>query len=88
MNLQDSLLYLVNGVSVVLVQFVVRILNWPATIVVYAAQYHNWDIVAAVKSLYTLCIVCTVTWQVLEIYWFWLIIQLSAGFAREKKKVT
>lgn len=82
--MQESFLYYANGISLVLVQLVVRVLNWPIVIVIYAAQYHQWDVVKALYSLYPLCIVSTGVWQVLEIYWFWMIIQLVAGFTKKK----
>lgn len=86
MKLHNTTLYFVNGVAVILVQLVVRVLNWPAVVVIFAAQYHAWDIIATLKSLYTMCIVSTTVWQVLEVYWFCLILNLAAGFTRPKKE--
>lgn len=84
--MQDTTFYLLNGVALVLVQLVVRLLNWPVVIIIYTAQYHNWDFVSAFNRVYNMCIVCTTVWQVLEIYWFWMIIQLVAGYKKKSDK--
>lgn len=86
LEMQDSIVYYANGLALILVQLVVRVLNWPIVIMIYAAQYHNWDVVKALYSLYPLCIVSTTIWQILELYWFWMIIQLVAGFTKKKKE--
>ena len=84
--MEDSSFYFLNGVSLVLVQLFVRVLNWPLVILLYTARYHNWDWLSAFNSLYTVCVVSTGVWQVLEIYWFWLILQLAASGFKKKKK--
>ena len=83
--MEETAFYWLNGVVLVLVQLVVRVLNWPLVILFYSAQYHNWDLLASLHSLYTICIVSTATWQALEIYWFLIIIRLVAGFNKKKK---
>ena len=86
LQLGDTVLYYTNGVSLVLVQLVVRVLNWPLVVVIYAAQYHNWDIVSSLYHLYPMCIIATTIWQSLEMYWFWMIIQLIAGYTKKKSE--
>ena len=88
LQMQSTILYFMNGVALVLVQLVVRVLNWPIVVLIYAAQYHAWDVWASLHDLYLLCFVCTITWQVLELYWFWMIVQLVAGFTKSSKKKT
>ena len=83
--MEDTAFYFFNGVSLILVQLVVRVLNWPIVILIYTAQYHNWDFIAAFNSLYIVCIVSTTTWQVLELYWFYLILKLAANGFHKKK---
>jgi hypothetical protein len=84
--MQETTLYFLNGMSLVLVQLVARVLNWPLVIIIYTAQYHNWDFIASFNSLYTVCIVSTGMWQILEFHWFWMIVQLVAGFKNGKKE--
>jgi hypothetical protein len=85
-QMQETTLYFLNGMSLVLVQLVARVLNWPLVIIIYTAQYHNWDFIASFNSLYTVCIVSTGMWQILEFHWFWMIVQLVAGFKNGKKE--
>ena len=87
LQMQSTMLYFMNGVALVVVQLVVRVLNWPIVVLIYAAQYHAWDVWASLHDLYLLCFVCTITWQVLELYWFWMIVQLVAGFTKNSKKI-
>jgi hypothetical protein len=84
LQMQETLLFLVNGVSLILVQLVVRVLNWPLVILAYAAHYHNWDLLASLRSLYAVCFISVGIWQMLEVYWFWMILQLVAGFTKGK----
>lgn len=57
--------------------FIVRILNVPFTLLVYAAQYHNWDIVSALLRLRIVCYIAIFLQYILQIYWFVLIIRLG-----------
>ena len=70
LNLQHTTLYRLTGIATLIVQFVTRILNWPLCILVYAAQYHDWDMVKAIHGLHSICIISMILWQVLETYWF------------------
>ena len=84
LKLQDTRLYFLSGVAVVVVQFVFRILDWPACILLYAAQYHNWDVIKAIYGLHAICIVSIVFWQVMETYWFVKVLTIVRSFTREK----
>ena len=70
LNLQHTTLYRLTGIATLIVQFVTRILNWPLCILIYAAQYHDWDMVKAIHGLHSICIISMILWQVLETYWF------------------
>ncbi len=55
----------------------VRILNIPFVLLVYAAQYHNWNIVAALRKLRVVCYVAILLQYCLQLYWFNLILRLA-----------
>ena len=69
--------YLLNGFLLVFVFFVVRILNIPFALLVYAAQYHNWDIMKAVFHLRLACYVFIILQYIMQFYWFVLIVKLA-----------
>lgn len=72
-----TMVYLLNGFLLVFVFFVVRILNIPFTLMVYAAQYHSWNIVAALRRLRLVCYIAIGLQYVLQFYWFILIVKLA-----------
>lgn len=78
--------YLVNGYLLVVAFFVVRILNIPFVILVYAAQYHNWSIMEALYHLKISCYVFIILQYCLQIYWFTLILKLALRSLSERSK--
>lgn len=84
--MQGTTTYILNGIALVVVQLVIRVLNWPIVILIYAAQHHNWDVIKAVYSLNPMCTIATTLWQALEVYWFWMVMQLAAGITKKKNK--
>ena len=56
--------------------FTVRILNIPFALTVYAAQYHNWEIMATLYQLRLVCYISIILQYILQIYWFILILKL------------
>ena len=78
--------YLINGILLVVIFFIVRILNIPFTLTVYAAQYHSWDIVAALYHLRVVCYMFISLQYVMQIYWFCLIVKLAIKGLSERQK--
>ena len=46
---------------------------------VYAAQYHNWNLLAALRKLRLVCYVSIILQYCLQFYWFILIMKLALG---------
>ena len=59
--------YFVNGF---LVWFILLVLKFPIMILIYAAQYHNWDVYKALFHMTTTCYVSMSLELSLQIYWF------------------
>lgn len=71
------MVYLFNGFLLVAVFFVVRILNVPITLFIYAVQHHNWNMIAALRKLKLICYIAIVLQYILQFYWFVLIVRLA-----------
>ena len=86
------MIYIANGFLLVFVFFVVRILNIPFVLLVYAAQYHNWNIVSALRKLKVVCYVSIILQYCLQFYWFNLIVRLALrsfkSFLQSRQKGT
>jgi len=74
--------YKANGYLLVFIFFVVRILNIPFDVIVYAAQYHNWNIFRALQKFQLSCYVSIFLMYIMQIYWFAMILTLAL---RERK---
>ena len=74
---QKSKIYFWNGVILLPIYFVVRILNLPLTFLTYAAQFHNWDLFAALKSMFLICHAFNVIQLSLQFIWFSAIIRIA-----------
>ena len=85
-----TMVYIFNGFLLVFVFFVVRILNIPLVLMVYAAQYHNWNIVAALQRLRLVCYVSIILQYFLQFYWFIKIVKLAlrsfGSFLKSRKQ--
>ena len=71
LGLTKSRIYMVNGIILILLFFVMRILNYPIAVPVYAAQYHNWNIWSALKNLYPLCHTLSAIQFAFQAFWFY-----------------
>ena len=80
-----SRVYMANGILLLLLFFVMRILNYPIAVLVYAAQYHNWSIWSALKNLYPMCHILSVLQTSLQAFWFYKIIVIGASALAHKK---
>lgn len=80
-------MYIANGFLLVFVFFVVRILNIPFAITVYAAQYHNWNFISALLRLRLVCYIFIGLQYIMQLYWFILIVKLALkSFAKFLQK--
>ena len=69
--------YIFNGFLLVAVFFVVRILNIPIVLLIYAAQCHNWNLIAALRKLKLICYFSICLQYTLQFYWFIKIVKLA-----------
>ena len=81
-----SLLYIVNGIALIVLFFVMRILNYPIAVLVYAAQYHHWNIWSALKALYPMCHILSAIQFSFQAFWFYQIFRLGAKAILSKNK--
>ena len=86
LGLTKSRVYMVNGIILILLFFVMRILNYPIAVLVYAAQYHNWSIWSALKNLYPLCHTLSAIQFAFQAFWFYQIFRLGAKAILSKKE--
>ena len=69
--------YFVNRFLAVFTWFVLHVLKFPIMILIYAAQYHNWDVYKALFHMTTTCYVSMSLELSLQIYWFILILGVA-----------
>ena len=82
LKLDNTTCYKINGLILIPIFFVARILNIPLAFLAYAAQYHSWDIWTAIKSMTLFCHFCNVGQWLLQLYWFTAIIGIVTGAVR------
>jgi len=85
LGLTKSTFYLINGIILFTLFFIVRILNYPIAVLVYAAQYHGWNIWSALKGLYPLCHILSAVQFSFQAFWFYQIFRLGAKAVLSKK---
>ncbi len=71
--------YFVNGFLAVVVWFFVRILKLPFMVMVYAAEYHNWNIYKALLHMRVVCYVSITLEMTMQVYWFIFIVRVALG---------
>ena len=86
LGLTKSRVYVANGIILLLLFFVMRILNYPIAVLVYAAQYHNWSIWSALKNLYPMCHTLSAIQFAFQAFWFYQIFRLGAKAILSKKE--
>ena len=80
-----TVFYKVNGVFLLVTFFIVRLLNTPLSFLAYAAQYHSWDVVAAVKAMKPICHTCLILEYALQVYWYSAIVKLAHSVVKRPK---
>ena len=76
---------MVNGIILVLLFLLIRILNYPIAVLVYAAQYHDWSIWLALSALYPMCHILSALQFSLQAFWFYQIVRVSGSALLNKK---
>ena len=82
LGLTKNVWYTINGAVLILVFLLVRVLNMPMCIVVYAAQYHQWSIMDTLRHLRWTCYAGIVTDVLIQGYWFISLLTLARGVIR------
>ena len=85
LGLTKSTFYVVNGIILVLLFLLIRILNYPIAILVYTAQYHNWNIWSALSALYPMCHILSALQSSLQAFWFYQIVTIGGSALLHKK---
>ena len=65
----------------------IRILNYPIAVLVYAAQYHSWSIWSALSTLYPMCHILSALQFSLQAFWFYRIISIGGSALLHKKEL-
>lgn len=69
----------VNGALTILTFFIFRVMNTPLTVLLYAAQNHDWDVLAAMWTMRPVCHVTLALEFVLQVYWFSGLIRIAGS---------
>ena len=78
---------MINGAVGIIFFFLCRVIKWPLVILLYAAQYHNYSMIAALMNLHKVCWICTGLDMALCLYWFKRILEVaSKSFKADKPK--
>ena len=78
LGMADTNFYTLNGALLILFFLVFRVLFVPITVTIYAAQYHQWDVVQALGRMTRICHLCNAIQFCLQLYWFVCLLQLAA----------
>ncbi len=79
LNLHQTALATIIGALGVLTFFIFRLLNTPLTILLFAAQQHDWDLLAAASAMKPMCHVALGLEFLLQLYWFSAIVVVAAN---------
>ncbi len=71
-----------NGGFLVLVFLASRVMFVPSSIAIYAAQYHQWDVMQALGTMKRVCHLGNALQFSFQLYWFVLLLRLSASVVR------
>lgn len=86
LGLTKSVFYTINGAVLIVVFLLVRVLNMPACFLIYAAQYHQWNLVDALAHMKWSCYAGISTVIFLQTYWFMALLKLMCGVVRTRWK--
>ena len=85
LGLKNTLLYRINGLILLISFLLVRVLYTPLAILIYAGQYHNWNIWSALNSMYPVCHFSNSVQFVLQTYWYLAIVSIALGTVRRPR---
>ena len=69
-GLTHTSFYFANGVILLVLWILIRVLNYPLALLVYAAQYHGWNILSALGAMHAVCHLFSLLHFGFQIYWF------------------
>lgn len=88
LDLKDTNLYKLNGAILLLTFLLARVLYVPFALLIYAAQYHNWDVWLALKSMYPVCHFFNAVLVLLQTYWYLALVSIAMRTTRRRGAVT
>ncbi len=65
----------------------VRVCFVPITVTIYAAQYHQWNLLEAMGRMQTICYVCNLLQFSFQLYWFVQLVRLAGQVVRGWSRV-
>ena len=77
-----NVLYTVNGAVLVFLFLASRVMFVPITVTIYAAQYHQWDVLQALRHMRAVCHLANALQLGLQTYWFVLLLRLAVRVVR------
>ena len=78
-KLDSSLLYRLIGLALLLTFFLARVANLPLVTLLYAAQYHDWSLSAALTSMTPVCHFFNSVQLLLQTFWFLSLLRIAAA---------
>ena len=82
LGLTSNIFYAVNGALLIITFLASRILFVPISISIYAAQYHGWDVMQALRSMRIVCHLGNALQFCIQFYWFLLLLRMAARVVR------
>ena len=79
LGLTHTLFYFANGFILLVLWFFIRVLNYPIAFLVYAVQYHGWNVFSALGAMHAVCHLFCLLHFGFQVYWF---IQIFKIFIR------
>jgi hypothetical protein len=70
LGLTHTSFYFINGVVLLVLWFFVRVLNYPMALLLYAVQFHDWNVFSALGGMHAICHSFCLLHLGFQTYWF------------------
>jgi hypothetical protein len=82
LGMTGNKIYILNGALLILLFLTSRVMFVPITVTIYAAQYHQWNLVTAMSTMRVICHLGNALQCCFQTYWFVLLVGLAARVVR------
>jgi hypothetical protein len=86
LSLTHTSFYFINGVVLLVLWFFIRVLNYPIALLLYAVQYHDWNILLALGGMGAVCHPFCLLLFGFQTYWFIQIFKISVRTTMSKSQ--